>query len=241
MKFLRMPVAAIAALSLSVAVQAQTADEIINKHLEAIGGKEKIASLKSLVVESEMDIMGTPAPTVTTTLYKKGYISEVNYNGQKIINCVTSDKGGWTVNPLAGVVTAEPMPADQVKSGQVQLEPGGSLYNYAANGFTAELAGQEEVNGKKAYKIVLTGKDGTSFTHFVDPTSYFIVRTVAKMTIGGNPIEQSVNFSDYKKTDFGMLVPNSFSIELPNGMVLTSTVKKVEVNKEIDPKIFDKP
>lgn len=241
MKFLRMPVMALAALTMNYAVQAQTVDDIINKHIEAIGGKEKISGLKSMVVESEMDIMGTAAPTVTTTVYGKAQLSEINYNGQKIVNCFTADKGGWSMNPLMGQASAEPMPDDQVKASRPQLEPGGSLYNYAANGFKAELAGQEDINGKKAYKVVLTSKEGASFVHYIDPTSYYIVRTVAKISVGGNPVEQGINFSDYKKTDFGVALPYTYSIELPNGMTLSVNVKKVEVNKEIDPKIFDKP
>lgn len=243
MKFLRMPVTALAALTFTFAVQAQTptADEIVSKHIEAIGGKDKISSLKSIVVDAEMDIMGTGAPSTTTILFGKGQLSEINYNGQKIVNCVTADKGGWSINPLMGQVSAEPMPEDQVKASQPQLTAGGSLYNYAANGYKVELAGQEEINGVKAWKLQVTTKEGASFTHFIDPTTYYILRTIAKANVGGNPIEQGINFTDYKKTEVGYVMPYAYSIEMPNGMSLNVTVKNVTVNKAIDPKIFDKP
>jgi hypothetical protein len=240
MKFLRVSVAALAALTVSFSVKAQTVDEIINKHIDALGGKEKISAMKSLYTEAEMDIMGTAAPSATTILYGVGSYSEVNFNGQKIVNCFT-DKGAWGINPLMGQATAEDLPEEQAKSGKSQLFPGGNLFDYAARGNKVELAGQEDVNGVKAWKLTVTTKDGGRFVHFIDPTSFYIIRTVMKVNAGGQEVEQGINFSDYKKTDYGFVVPYASSIEFGNGMTLGVTVKKVEINKAVDPKIFNKP
>lgn len=241
MKFLRISLLALAALTANLAVKAQTVDEIVNNHINAIGGKDKINAMKSMYVESDMDIMGTAAPSVTTVLFGKASLGEVNYNGQKIINCVTADKGGWAINPLAGQTTAEAMPEEQVNAGKAQLSAGGSLYNYAAAGNKVELAGQETVNGVKAWKLLVTTREGAHFVHYIDPATWQIVRTVAKVNMGGQEVEQGINFSDYRKTDFGFVTPWSYAIEFPGGMILNVTVKKVEINKEIDPKIFEKP
>lgn len=241
MKFLRVPVVALTALTVSFAVKAQTADEIINKHIEAIGGKDKISAMKSLHIEADMEVMGNQATSNTTVVYGKGSLSEIDFGGQKIVNCVTVDKGGWTINPLAGQVTAEAMPEEQVNVGKSQLYPGGALFNYADKGNKVELAGQEDVNGVKAWKLKITTKEGGNIVQFIDPTTFYIVRTVTKMTTGGQEIEQGINFSDYKKTDYGFVTPHTSSIELPQGMTLNVSVKKIEINKEIDPKIFDKP
>ncbi|WP_315818073.1 hypothetical protein [Paraflavitalea speifideaquila] len=123
MKFLRVSVAALAALTVSFAVNGQTVDEIVNKHIEALGGKDKVNGMKSLYTETEMDIMGTAAPSVTTVLFGVGSLSEVNFNGQKIVNCIT-DKGGWTINPLVGKMTAEDLTAEELKAGKSQLSAG---------------------------------------------------------------------------------------------------------------------
>ncbi|MBI1783302.1 MAG: DUF4292 domain-containing protein, partial [Sphingobacteriales bacterium] len=48
----------LAAVLFTVAVNAQTVDEIIGKHIDAIGGKDKIAQLKSVSQESTTEIMG---------------------------------------------------------------------------------------------------------------------------------------------------------------------------------------
>lgn len=241
MKFLRVSVMALTALTVSFAVQAQTVDEIINKHIEAIGGKDKIGAMKSIHIEADMEIMGNQATNSTTVLYGKGSISEIDFGGQKIINCVTTDKGGWTINPLAGQVTAESMTEEQVKTGKAQLYPGGALFDYAARGNKVELAGQEDINGVKAWKLKVTTKEGANLVYYIDPATSYIVKTVTKVNVGGQEVEQGVSFSDYKKTDYGLVAAHTSAIELPQGMTLNMSVKKIEINKEVDPKIFDKP
>src|SRR5688572_6409440 len=79
----------------------QTVDEIINKHIEAIGGKEKVASVKTLYMEGTLDLMGNQAPSITHIVHGKGYKNEVDFNGSKMVTVYT-DKAGWTINPMAG-------------------------------------------------------------------------------------------------------------------------------------------
>jgi outer membrane lipoprotein-sorting protein len=241
MKFLRVPVIALAALTIGVSASAQTVDDIVNKHIDALGGKEKLSGMKSIYIEADLEIAGNQASSTTSILYGKGSYSSVDFGGQKIISSITTDKGGWSINPLAGQVTAEPLPDDQLNAGKAQLYPGSPLVNYVDKGNKVELLGQEDVNGVKAYKLKVTSKEGANLTYYIDPTTYYIVRAVTKLSINGQDVEQGVNFSDYKKTDYGFVAPYSSARDLPNGMTINITVRKIEVNKEIDPKIFDKP
>lgn len=241
MKFMRVPVVALAALTMGVSVNAQSVDDIVNKHTEALGGKEKLNGMKSIYIEADFDIAGNAATSTTSILYGKGSFSSVDFNGTKILSAVTTDKGGWAMNPLAGQTTPEALPDDQLNAGKAQLYPGSPLVNYAAKGNKVELAGQEDVNGVKAYKLKVTSKEGANLTYYLDPTTYYIIKAVTKLSLNGQDVEQAVSFSDYKKTDYGFVAAYTSARELPNGMTINITVRKIEVNKEIDPKIFDKP
>jgi hypothetical protein len=220
-------------------VNAQSADEIINKHIDAIGVKEKIRGIKSIYIESTMEVMGNEAPTIVYIINGKGFKSETDFNGQKIIQCVT-DKGGWSFNPMMGQTAPEELTSEQTKAGQAQLQVGGPLFDYAAKGSKVELQGRETVDGKNAYKIKVTTKDSTESVFYVDPDTYFIMKTVGKVNANGQETETTIAFSDYKKTEYGNMMPYSQQIILTQ-MTLTITNKKIEVNKEIDPKIFDMP
>ena len=240
MKSLKSGMLAFIALIGSMALKAQTADEIVNKHIDAIGGKDKVASVKTLSVESTMEVMGNEAPSTTLIVNGMGYKSETDFNGQKIITCIT-DKGGWSLNPMMGQTAPEALPAEQTKASQSQLQIGGPLFNYASKGNMVELVGREDVGGVSAYKLKCTTKDSVVTTYFIDPNTYYVVKAIASSNVPGQEGETIITFSDYKKTDFGYVFPMGQQITLPQGITLNITHKKVEVNKEIDPKVFEMP
>src|ERR1044071_7095207 len=89
----------IATAFLATAAQSQTVDEIISKHVDAIGGKDKLSQVKSVYIESSVDVMGNSAPQKEYLLEGKGYKMELDFNGTSIVNCY-NDKGGWAINPM---------------------------------------------------------------------------------------------------------------------------------------------
>ena len=222
------------ALTGLIMVHAQTVDEVINKHIDALGGKDKIDQIKSIYSESSVQVMGNDAPSSLTILNGKGYRLESDFNGQKMVQVYT-DKSGWAINPFGGGTDPQPMPDEQYKAGKDMLDVGGPLYNYGAKGNKVELIGKED----SAYKIKLTNKDNVVTTFYIDPVTYYIKKAVQTGTMMGQEMEITRSPSNYKKTDFGFVVPYTIDISYGTQFSLTTTVKKIEFNKEVDPKIFD--
>jgi hypothetical protein len=220
---------------------AQTADDIINKTIDALGGKDVISKINSMNIEATMQVMGNEAQNTVTVLNGKGYRSESEFNGQKIITAVT-DKGGWMINPMAGANDATVLPADQFKSYKEQLYVGGPLVNnYAALGYKAELQGQEKVGSVNAYKIKLTSKDSVETTYYIDATTYYPIKSVRHGSMMGQDVEITTTMSNYKKTDGGLVAPYSVDLDFGGQFQISTTIKKIELNKPVDPKIFDMP
>ncbi|HET9744150.1 MAG TPA: hypothetical protein VFP97_00470 [Chitinophagaceae bacterium] len=229
MKFWLLALAAITTSSL----YAQTVDEVINKHIEAIGGKEKLSQVKSIYIENSVDVMGSTAPQKEFLVEGKAYKTEVEFNGANIVSCFT-DKSGWTINPMMGGTDPQAMPDELYKAGKSQIYFSG-LFNYAAKGYQAELVGKEG----DTFKIKLSDGGGET-TYFIDSKTYLLTKSVIKSEMMGQSVEVTTTYSDHKKTDFGVTLPYSKNIDM--GMFqLSQKTDKAEINKAIDMKIFDMP
>jgi len=233
MKSIKFFLLALAAITTS-SMYAQTVDEVISKHVDAIGGKEKLSQVKSLYSESSMEVMGNSVPEKEYLLEGKGFKSEVEFNGANIIQC-WNDKNGWSVNPMMGGTDAQLIPDGIYKSTKPQIFIGGALIDYSAKGYKAELVGKE--NG--SFKIKVTA-DGNETYYFIDATTYYLTKSIMKGEAMGQAAEITTVFSDHKKTDFGVVLAYTKSVDM-GVFQYVQKVDKVEVNKAIDPKIFDLP
>jgi hypothetical protein len=226
----------ITALAGAVALQAQTAEEIVSKHIDAMGGKDAISKVKSLVTESTISIMGGEAPSTTTVVDGVGYKSEMEFNGTKIVQCVT-DKGGWMINPMTGAADPTPMPEDQYKNQKANMYVGGALYDYEARGSKVEFMGKEGDD----YKIKLTTKDNAEYLYQIDGKTYLIKSMSMKGDMQGAPVDITMSPSDYRKTDTGFMVPYALDMDIGGQFQFTVAVNKVQVNPTVDPAIFEMP
>jgi len=234
--------------------KAQTADEIIAKHIDALGGKEKLQSIKTIYMEG-VAVMnnGMEIDTKTWKVKDKLYRQEISFGAGNVVIIVTPDKG-WSSNPRSGGAFT-PMPDEMLKNMQGQMDVSGRLVDYAAKGSKVELLGKDTVGGKTCYKLKLTLATGSYVTYSIDTESYYILRETRKgggMMGGGGGgqggqgrrdpnAESSIDLSDYQKTPEGYIFPYTINIAGMGGMSLKTSVEKLEVNKPIDEEKLSKP
>jgi hypothetical protein len=218
-------------------VHSQTLDEIISKHLDSVGGKEKLSRVTSLYMEGTVEVMGTSGTTKTTILNGKGSRSESEIGGQQVVNVYT-DKGGWQINQFAGMSDPQAMTDEQFKAGkdQIYVEP---FLDYTSRGGKAELVGQEKVGTVDAHKIKYTNKDGAITNYFIDPTSYQVIQMSATSNAMGQEVEIKSTYSDFQKTDYGIVVPHAVDVDFGGQFAVTSKLQKVTVNQPVDASIFE--
>ena len=213
-----------------------TADDVVNKYVEAVGGKDKLQQIKTVYMETTTQVMGSEGPSTVNIINGVGYKLVSEINGQTYIQVFTS-KGGWQVNPYAGATTPTPLPDDLYKQGKSRIDATGLLYNYAAKGNKVELLGKEGND----YKLKVTAADSTETTVFIDGTTYYMTKLLATASMMGQTMEVSFIFSNFKKVDMGLVFPYSTEISYGGQFNVTTTVNKIEINKTIDPAIFEMP
>ncbi|MVM35194.1 DUF4292 domain-containing protein [Spirosoma sp. HMF4905] len=230
--------AAVAAL-VSVSAYAQTVDEIVDKHVAALGGLDKLKGINTLIVERSLSVQGMEIPSKTTMVVNKALRTESSVMGNSMIQVVDNGgETGWMLRPTMMQGTGEPedMPADQIKQQKGQLDPFGPLVNYKEKGNKVELVGKEKVDKKDAYHLKVTTKDGQTVDEYIDATTYMM--TKVKSTMNGQDAE--ISFSDYKAID-GVQFPNTMEIANAQMGAITMSTTKITVNPKVDESVFKKP
>ena len=221
---------------LIVSARAQSADEIIEKHLAAIGGKEKLMLLNTTIMEGNLSAQGMEIPIKISQSHNKGMRVEISIMGLTgyIIN-TTSE--GWTYMPFQGQSAPEAMPAEAVIEASDQLDLQNSLMNYKEKGHQVEYIGKEDVEGTECLKLKVLFKGGAEATMFFDPSTYYIIKQLSKTKSTGQEAVQEQTFSNFTKQD-GYVFPFSMTGMGPGGTV---TVTKIEINKPLDESLFKVP
>jgi hypothetical protein len=132
----------LAALAIATTCRAQTAEEIVNKSIDAVGGKDAIAAVKTIVYTQTLEVMGNEVPSITTIVAGKAFKSDIDFQGTKIVTVLT-DHGGWGVNPPMGQATPTALPDDQVEADAVARLSVVPLQAWSANGGKLELQGKD--------------------------------------------------------------------------------------------------
>lgn len=221
-----------------VTLSAQSVDEIIDKHIEAIGGKDVLTKTKSITAETSTSMMGNSSPGKLYILNGKGYKSEMEMMGQSVIQCVTL-KGGWSTNPMNGG-TPEAMPEAQHKSMLNNMSLGGIFLDYASKGFKVELKGKKNINKTEAYELHVSQNGGSVSKYYIDTQTYYIIRMESKAEMMGQEVDLVSNINNYQKLSNGYVMAHRIELEL-GGFSFSTEMSKVEVDKDIDEKVFDKP
>lgn len=223
------------------AVQAQTADELIEKNLQATGGRQKIEAVKSFRMTGKMVApQGMEIPMVMEYKQPDKIRTEATLQGMTMIQAL-SGKEGWMVAPFMGKKDPEKMSADDVKQAEEQLDSFDMLTKYKEKGHTIEYAGKEDIEGTPAYKLKVTKKNGDISYLYLDSESYLLVRTSGKTNIQGQTVESDTTLGDYKPVE-GVLYPHSIETQL-KGMPgkMTMTFSKIEINPALDDSRFAMP
>lgn len=219
-----------------VGTQAQTLEKVLEKHYEATGHK-KIADIKTFQIKAKMSMMGMDMPMDIQIKQPDKFKVTVEMMGQKTVSAFDGDKG-WMINPMMGAGVQD-LKGDQLKQAMSQADVEGELYNYAAKGHSAELIGKVNADGKEAYRIKLTDKDGQVKNYFIDANNYLILKMKAKIEAMGQTVEVETKMLEYEKIE-GIQMAKKIEVVMPMGSQ-SIVMEEIKLNENIDDSVFARP
>ena len=152
-----------------------TAEEVIARHVEAVGGADAIDALDNIrirpeVTEPEFTVVGDYRATRTGRMRVDIYIGN-----ERVFSEGIDADGGWQqAGADAEFVETTPIARAALAHG-IEFNLFG-LHDLEARGHRASLFGREEIDGVNYYVIHLAMEDGFERYFFVNPENWMVER-----------------------------------------------------------------
>lgn len=233
-------IALTAVLLLSGAASAQTAEEIVAKHIQARGGAEKLKAVKTLRSTGKREIQpGFAIPIVVEQMRPNKMRVDLSVQGMTGV-LAYDGANGWQLMPFQGKTDPEPMPDDMIKEFAEDSDIDGPFIDWKAKGHKIEFVGKEQVEGTDAYRVRLTKKGGDVVEAWFDAETHLDIKSVSRRTVRGTVQEVEAVSGDYKEVA-GMMMAHSFQFGEKGQPKLTMTFDKIEVNPAVEEARFKMP
>lgn len=228
----------------SAAKPTLTATQVVNKNVAARGGLKAWRAVHTLTMFGRVEAGGTKNETLPFVMkMKRPHKSrlEISFQDQTALQVFDGNQG-WKVRPFLGRNDVESYSSAEEKAAAGWQELDGPLVDYAKKGTTVKLLGMEAVEGRKAYKLRLTLKNGEKRNVWID------AKTFLEQKIDGEPRKMdgklhnvAVYYRDYKP-ESGLTLPHVFEtvvegVKQPHKLYIDQVV----INHQMDNGLFAKP
>jgi zinc protease len=218
---------------------ALTAEQVLDRHVEALGGREVLSKITSTVMKGRLEIpnQGLKGTVVSYAKAPNKKLEVVTIDGVGVQKEVFDGTNGWASDPFNGTRQLSGAELGLLRRG-ARLD---SELNWRGHWKSAELVDGKQVGGRDTYAVKLTPKEGegTPVTNYYDAETFLLVRSefVQQTPQGTMPV--AVVPSDYRAVE-GVMVPFAIDQEVAMMKVLVR-FDEAKINAGVEDAMFAKP
>jgi len=177
-----------------------TAQTVLNKYIETIGGEGKLKAVKSMIMIAEAEVQGMKLSMELKKSDKGQFLQEIAMMGNVMSKQVYDGKTGYAM--------AQGQKVELTDEQLMAMKEEATLFpelDYLAAANTT-LDGMQKVDGKDAYLIKVSDKK----TNFYDAESGLKIKEVSTVEANGQTMTQALELGNYEVVD-GILFPYMLS------------------------------
>ncbi|WP_420570751.1 M16 family metallopeptidase [Kordia sp.] len=190
-----------------------TAQSVIDNYIKAVGGKDKLMKVNSLVQEMEASMQGMSMITTVKQKSPNMMMTDVSVVGMgSVFKQVFDGEKGY----MSQQGQKRDMPAEMLAEmkGRKGLFP-----ELTYDNSKLELTGIESVEGKDAYVVVVTADSGKTKNYYDVASGLKVKKSETAKGPGGQEVVQETSYGDYKETD---------GVKFPHKMIAPAAGQKIE-------------
>jgi hypothetical protein len=221
-------------------LSAQTADDLVNRNLQAKGGADKIKAIRTLrstgKIQQGSFIAQVSADSMAPNLLRQSFTVQ----GMTQIQAYDGNTG-WKIDPFEGRKDPQLVGEEELRDLIEDANFFGPLVDYRAQGNQIEYVGKDTIDGDDVHRLKVTLKNGDIYYYYLDPETFLEVRIEKVEFIRGAVKESVIECGSYKQVA-GVYMP--FTIEVGRKQSAERskiTFDKIEPNVTLDPAEFKMP
>jgi outer membrane lipoprotein-sorting protein len=222
----------------AVGGQAQLGHEIAQRHAGRAG--DKLAALQSLRAEGRTFISGEMVP-FTLTAERPNRLKVESFSPlRRVIQGYDGEKAPWLSHSEVKGGVAQDMAAADAKDFVANADFDGPLVNFAEKGYSVDYAGEDVLEGRRAYKLLIMSPSDDIFFMWVDAENHEVVkRTVYKANKEGRVTVETF-FKDFRPVA-GVLQPHRVETTANGRLIYVMVIDAMKANEEIPKGTFGRP
>ena len=228
------------AAAFAAILSAQSAEELINRNLQAKGGIDKIKAIRSLHATGKLQQGGFTAQVGALAMAPNLLRQSFTVQGMTQIQAYDGSTG-WKIAPFEGRKEPERLGEDELRDIVEDAIFLGPLLDYKAQGSRVEYIGKDLLDGDEVYRLKVTLKNGDIYYYYLDPETFLEVRMEKVQFIRGAVHESVIECGSYKLVA-GVYMPFTYETGTKQNPDRSKiTYDKIEPNVAVDPAEFKMP
>lgn len=208
-----------------------SAEEVINKYIDAKGGRENLLKMNDLTTKLKAKVMGMSIDVTIKQKMDAKFYSIVDAGAFKQEQVFDGVKGKTSMMGQEMEIGEGELEVMQIEA---RMNP--ELY-LAELGIEPILKGIEKIEGKDAYRVDLILKSGMVVNTYYDVENGLLVRQVASISTPQGEMTKTSDYSDYRDTN-GYMRPYKMKSKVgPQNIEMD--IISYEMNTGIEDSVFE--
>jgi zinc protease len=212
-----------------------TAEKVIENYIIAIGGKENLNEVQSMVVEMTLNLMGQQAGMKSSYMKPNMYRSEMSMQGMVMQTQIFDGEKA----SISGMGQQQSIGPDD--EGFEVLKNQAYMFvqlNYLMdNGYKLELKSIESIDGVNCYKIEVSSPGGAKSSEYYSVEDHLLIQVSMTQDMGEQVNIVNTTYGDYRQIG-NIKYPHSLTITGAAPFPLNLKTEKVEINTALDESVF---
>ncbi len=223
----------------AVTAQAQLGLEIARQHATRAG--DRLAALTALRAEGRTFVNNEVVPFTLVAQRPNRLRVETLTAERRTTQCYDGVNPPWTSQTEASHGAPQAMGEAEAKDFIANADFDGPLVDFAAKNYSVDYAGEEPIEGRTAFKLLVMNQRDDIFFLWVDAGTHEVVKRTVYRVFGAQRVAVDTFFKDFRPVG-GVLQPHRIETVANGRTIYVMLIDRMEANPpSVTPATFARP